>query len=92
MSVTITMDGAGRVVLPKAVRDKLHLRAGARLKLDYVADALQLTPEPDENVRLRRKGKRLVITGIKAPFDAVAAVKAAREEYEERLARRVRAK
>lgn len=91
MSTTITLDAAGRLVLPKAMRDRLHLRAGARLKADLVADKIELTPEPDADVRIERRGKRMVIVGG-PPFDAVKAVKAAREEYDERLARRVRGK
>lgn len=90
MSSTITMDTAGRLVLPKAMRDRLHLRAGSKLRIDVIADKIELTPEPDEGVRLVRKGGLLVITGMKKPFDAVAAVRAAREERGEQLARRHR--
>ena len=86
MSATVTIDSAGRLVLPKAVRERLHLRAGDKLSADVVADRIELTPVPDEHVKLVRKGKRLVIAGA-GPFSAVEAVKAAREEYEERLAR-----
>ena len=86
MSETVTIDSAGRLVLPKAVRERLHLRAGDKLSADVVADRIELTPLPDEHVKLVRKGKRLVIAGA-GPFSAVEAVKAAREEYEERLAR-----
>ncbi|MEA3213003.1 MAG: Antidote-toxin recognition MazE, bacterial antitoxin [Chthoniobacter sp.] len=91
MSTTITMDGAGRLVLPKPVRDKLHLRAGARLSVTVVADKVELSPEPEAEVRIERRGKRLVIVGG-PPFDAVKAVKAARGEHDERLARRIRGK
>ncbi len=90
MSTTITIDAAGRMVLPKSIRDRLHIHAGTRLRADVVADRIEITPEPEESVRLVRKGRRLVITGLKSPFNAVEAVKAARDEYDERLARRVR--
>ena len=86
MSATVTIDSAGRLVLPKAFRERLHLRAGDKLSADVVADRIELTPVPDEHVKLVRKGKRLVIAGA-GPFSAVEALKAAREEYEERLAR-----
>jgi AbrB family looped-hinge helix DNA binding protein len=91
MSTTITMDRAGRLVLPKPVRDKLHLRAGTRLSVTVVADKVELSPEPEADVRIERRGKRMVIVGGPA-FDAVKAVKAAREEHDERLARRIRGK
>ena len=89
MSTTITMDRAGRLVLPKLVRDKLHLRAGARLSVRVTADKVELSPEPDADVRIERRGKRLVIVGG-PPFDAVAAIKADREDRDEVMARRVR--
>ena len=90
MSTTITMDRAGRLVLPKPVRDKLHLRAGTRLSVTVVADKVELSPEPEADVRIERRGKLLVITGMKEPFSAVAAIKAARDERDEQLARRNR--
>jgi len=91
MTATITIDAAGRLVLPKAMRDRLHLRAGARLKADVVADKIELTPEPDADVRIERRGKRLVIVGG-PPFAAGAAIKADREERDAAIARRVRGK
>jgi len=91
MSTTITMDRAGRLVLPKPVRDKLHLRGGTRLSVTVVADKVELSPEPEADVRIERRGKRMVIVGG-PPFDAVKAIKAAREEHDERLARRIRGK
>lgn len=90
MTATITIDSAGRFILPKAIRDRLHLRAGSKMKVDVIADKIELTPQPDENVRLVRKGKRLIVIGVKGPFDAVEAIKAVRDERDEVLARRVR--
>ncbi len=90
MTATITIDSAGRFILPKAIRDRLHLRAGSKVKVDVIADKIELTPQPDENVRLVRKGKRLIVIGVKGPFDAVEAIKAVRDERDEVLARRVR--
>jgi AbrB family looped-hinge helix DNA binding protein len=85
MTSTITIDAAGRLVLPKAMRDRLHLQAGARLKADLVADRIELTAEPDENVRIERRGKRLVIVGG-PPLDAVKAIQADRNDRAAKLA------
>jgi bifunctional DNA-binding transcriptional regulator/antitoxin component of YhaV-PrlF toxin-antitoxin module len=71
--------------LPKPLRDHLHLRAGARLRADIVADRIELTPEPDAGIRIERRGRRMVIVGG-GPFNAVQAIKAAREEREDQLA------
>ena len=89
MTATITIDAAGRFVLPKDMRERLHLRKGAKLRADVIGDKIELTPEPDADVRIERRGKLLVIVGG-PPFDAVAAIKADREEREEVLARRER--
>lgn len=40
----VTMDGAGRVVLPKPVRDRLRLRAGAELELEVEGESVRLRP------------------------------------------------
>jgi len=91
MTATITIDAAGRLVLPKAMRDRLHLSAGSQLRAHVVADKIELTPEPDADVRIERRGKRPVIVGG-PPFEAVAAIKADREARDETITRRVREK
>lgn len=84
MTATITLDKAGRVVLPKRIRDRLHLREGSRLRIELTGDTLELTPEVPET-RIERGGDGLpVIVGWEG-FDAVQAVAEAREEYLERL-------
>ena len=88
MSTTITLGKAGRIVVPKGMRDLLHLREGSRLRLDVVADKLEVTPEADE-ISIEKRGKRRVVVGWKG-FDAAKAVTAAREEYLERLEGRQR--
>jgi AbrB family looped-hinge helix DNA binding protein len=46
MKTTAHIDRSGRVVVPKAFRDALHLRAGDRLHVRTEGDALVLEPEP----------------------------------------------
>jgi len=45
MEDIITIDGAGRLVIPKALRAKLHLREGARLRIRD-EDGIRLVLEP----------------------------------------------
>ena len=40
----VSIDRAGRVVVPKDLRDLLGLRPGAELLLEVVGDGLRLTP------------------------------------------------
>ena len=44
MNATLTIDKAGRVVLPKPVRDELQLTAGDSLELEVSEDQIVLRP------------------------------------------------
>jgi len=44
MSTTVTLDKAGRVVIPKPVRDKMHLDAGDELEILFEGESLTLRP------------------------------------------------
>ena len=46
MRSTAQIDKAGRVVVPKAFRDALHLRPGDRFRVRTEGDSLVLEPEP----------------------------------------------
>jgi AbrB family looped-hinge helix DNA binding protein len=45
VKTTAQIDRAGRLVVPKAFRDALHLRPGDRLRVRTEGDALVLEPE-----------------------------------------------
>ena len=44
MSVTVTLDKAGRVVIPKTLRDELRLEPGDALELEREGDRVTLRP------------------------------------------------
>jgi len=44
MNITVTLDGAGRVVIPKTLRDELHLEAGDRMELESEGENVTLRP------------------------------------------------
>jgi AbrB family looped-hinge helix DNA binding protein len=54
MNTTLTMDKAGRVVLPKPVREELQLGAGDSLELEISEDQIVLRPVRS-TVGLRKK-------------------------------------
>lgn len=54
-----TIDGAGRVVVPKALRDALGLSDGAELDIELRDGALHIEPAPTP-MKLVKRGKRLV--------------------------------
>jgi len=61
MSDTVQIDQAGRLVLPKEMRDRLHLQGGDRLVIQLRGDLIELRPE--KGVRLERVNGVLVLAG-----------------------------
>jgi AbrB family looped-hinge helix DNA binding protein len=59
---TVQIDGAGRVVLPKPLRDQFHLLPGDKLRLSVEGNGFRLEPA-DAGGELVRKGSVLVFTG-----------------------------
>ena len=85
MSQSITMDQAGRIVLPMAVRRRLNLAPGARLMLDVVAQRIELTAEPQAEAELVvTAGRRTVLRPTGKAFDAAAATRAERDAQSRR--------
>jgi AbrB family looped-hinge helix DNA binding protein len=85
MSQPITMDQAGRIVLPMAIRRRLNLAAGARLMIDVVAERIELTPEPQaEGELVVSAGRRTVLRSTGKAFDAAAATRAERDAQSRR--------
>jgi AbrB family looped-hinge helix DNA binding protein len=93
MSITITLGKAGRLVVPKAIRDSLGLHEGSRLKLEIQGGKLQAAPEPDP-VDIDLKGEFPVIQSgppLKRG-NIVQAIKGEREARDERLTPRLKRK
>ena len=91
MTHPITIDSAGRIVLPSAVRRQLNLSAGSRLRLDVVSQRIELTPEPDDNAEdsmLMVSGGRTVLRPTGKPSDAAAAVRSDRDALGRRATQR----
>ncbi|MGH8776844.1 MAG: AbrB/MazE/SpoVT family DNA-binding domain-containing protein [Jiangellaceae bacterium] len=57
----VTIDGAGRIVVPKAVRNELNLEGGTTLEIRVHNGRLELEPTVAP-MRLVRRGKSLVAT------------------------------
>ena len=89
MDRPITVDGAGRIVLPAEVRRRLNLRAGSRLQVEIVAERIELTPEPEPDEALARSaGARTVLRPAGRKSDAAAATRAERDAQGRRDRRR----
>jgi AbrB family looped-hinge helix DNA binding protein len=59
---TIQIDKAGRVVLPKFLREQFNLAPGDKLRLSVEGNGFRLEPT-DSGGKLVRKGSVLVFTG-----------------------------
>jgi len=72
--MTLKIDSAGRIVLPKPVPTRLGLDAGAELELTEASGGVLLTPA-ERRPSLLREGHLLVHQGaLPKDFDAVRAV------------------
>lgn len=95
MSTTLTLDGGGNLLLPAALMQMAHLPIGAQVDVEVLDDRIVLKATASveaEQVRIVKKGKRFVVRGMPKPYDAVAAIKADREERDAKLARIVSGK
>lgn len=89
MKTTLTVDSAGRVVLPSEARRLLNLRPGSRLRQVVLAERIELTPEPEADARTAlAPSRRRVLQPTGRPLDAAAATRAERNARSQRSARR----
>jgi AbrB family looped-hinge helix DNA binding protein len=81
----VKIDDYGRVVIPKAVREKLGIESGTSLEIEVdsaeVGGAITLTPK-GQKPALQRKGELLVHSGklTEEDFDVVEQIRSDRQE------------
>jgi hypothetical protein len=75
MSVSLTVDEVGRIVLPKPVRVALGITGRARLKVEVLGEVAQISRESKAAGPVRRRGGRLVFAGaLPSDWDSAEAV------------------
>jgi AbrB family looped-hinge helix DNA binding protein len=65
MNATVTLDKAGRVILPKTLRDELRLEPGDELALESQGDNVTLRPVRSATPLRREQGVWVFRTGRK---------------------------
>ena len=86
--MTITMDQAGRLVIPREIRREAGLEPGVPLTVRWREGVIEIEPQPLP-VRLARKGRLLVATPIESvrPLES-ATVERTRASLRKRAGRR----
>jgi AbrB family looped-hinge helix DNA binding protein len=72
MNTKVTLDQAGRVVLPKKLREELHLSPGDTLDLSVQGDAVTLRPRRGASPMLKKQGVWVFSTGRPMTSDETA--------------------
>ncbi len=75
----VTIDRAGRVVVPKTLRDRFNLRAGTELEIKAVGDGLKLRRIGDEASLVRKHGILVHHGSARAAIDIGEFIRAERE-------------
>jgi AbrB family looped-hinge helix DNA binding protein len=81
MTAKLTLDKAGRVVIPKKLRDELHLSSGDSLEIESQGDEFVLRPVREEATMFKKDGMWVIKTGKPLTVEDVnAVIESVREE------------
>ncbi len=79
------MDRAGRIVVPKALREELYLKAGDELDIVINGRGFSLVPIRPRARMVHRNGVWVRVTGQSADYDPVEEVDKSRLEREQQI-------
>jgi AbrB family looped-hinge helix DNA binding protein len=78
--MSITIDGAGRLVIPKPIRDELNLVAGSELEISAEAGGILLKVADSEPRLLPRQGLLVHHGSQRLDLDVAEFIRAGREQ------------
>ncbi|MEW6753350.1 MAG: AbrB/MazE/SpoVT family DNA-binding domain-containing protein [Candidatus Latescibacterota bacterium] len=82
--MTTTIDGAGRLVIPKAIREEAHLEPGVPLEIRVWDGCVEIQPAPCRVEIVRRGRLHVAVTAdVSAPLTEEA-VRGTRERLRDR--------
>jgi AbrB family looped-hinge helix DNA binding protein len=84
--MTLKIDKAGRVILPKPVRERLGLYAGSDLDVQETPDGLVLRPAGRRPSLVKKQGLWVYTGKLPSGFDIVQAIRDDREDRIRKLA------
>lgn len=62
-----TIDSAGRIVIPKRLREELHFRPGQKLELSAVDGRLEIEPRATPIRLVEREGQLVAVADCEMP-------------------------
>jgi len=78
--MTLKIDKAGRVILPKPVRDRLGLHEGSDLEVEETPEGVMLKPVKARPSMVKKHGLWVHTGKVPPGFDVVQAVRDDRED------------
>ena len=84
--MTLRMDKAGRVILPKPLRDRLGLHEGSDLEIVETSEGLLLKPIEPQPSMVRKQGLWVHTGKLPPGFDIVQAIRDDRDDRIRKLA------
>ena len=84
--MTLKIDKAGRVVLPKPVRDRLGLRAGSDLEIEETPEGIVLKLAERRPSMVKKQGLWVHMSKVPEGYDIVQAIRDDREDRIRKLA------
>jgi AbrB family looped-hinge helix DNA binding protein len=85
MFTIVEIDKAGRIVIPKKMRDAMHLKNGTRLRIESTGERLVLEPDFPEPRLEMRDGMWVMVGGLPITAEEVDGV--IHQGYEDRQKR-----
>jgi len=85
MNATVEIDKSGRLVVPKKLRDSLHLVAGTRVTIRQEGGELVIAPEAKPRGLYMKNGFLVCSIGRPLPPECVNWVEENREERDDEL-------
>ena len=83
--MTITIDRAGRIVVPKSLRERFNLVAGTALEIEVSGELLQLRKVGAEPALVSKRGILVHHGGDRVNLDVAAFIRAERDSRSRRV-------